>query len=216
MNAFTHARLRSSLAQLAIRTSQNIYAELHAAYSQPHRHYHDSRHIGHCLTQFDIHRAFAVHPVEIEIALWFHDAIYDTRRNDNERRSADWAKDFLEHERANRHSIERIHALIIASQHSSLVSDPDQQLLADIDLGVLGQPADVFERYDSDIRREYHWVPWPQYVEGRVSVLGGFLERARIYSTAAFVDRYEAQARLNIANAIEKLEHDPDRGSSHV
>ncbi len=216
MNAFTHARLRSSLEQLAIRPSQDIYAELHAAYLEPHRHYHGPHHIDQCLAQFDSHRVLAIHPAEIEIALWFHDAIYDTRRNDNERRSADWAKYYLESEHADCHSVERIQALIMATRHSALVSDLDQQLLVDIDLGILGQPPDVFERYDNDIRREYHWVPWPRYVEGRVSVLGAFLERARIYSTATFVDRYEAQARLNIANAIERLEHAPDRGNSNV
>jgi predicted metal-dependent HD superfamily phosphohydrolase len=219
VSSFTRERFESSLAQLGIQPSQDVFARLQAAYSQPGRHYHSARHIGACLTQFDSHRALAQRPAEIKIALWFHDAVYDTKRSDNERHSADWAAKYLASERVAVDTIARVHALIMATRHDAPVSDRDQQLLVDVDLGVLGQPARVFDRYDADIRREYHWVPWPQYVEARRAVLNGFLNRPRIYSTTTFVERFEAQARHNIAHAIDKLEHDStgsDRGNPHV
>lgn len=219
MSFFRRAGFESSLAQLGARPSRDGFTQLQAAYSQPHRHYHDTRHIDACLAQFDPYRALAQRPAEIEIALWFHDAIYDTRRNDNELRSADWAVEYLASARADPGSVSRIHALIMATRHDAPVGDYDQQLLVDVDLGVLGQPAHVFERYDSDIRREYHWVPWPRYVEARTAVLSGFLNRHRIYGTATFMDRHEAQARRNIASAIDKLKRDStgsERGIAHV
>jgi predicted metal-dependent HD superfamily phosphohydrolase len=105
----------------------------------------------------------------------------------------------------------------MAPRRDAPVDERDQQLLVDVDLGVLGQPARVFDRYDADIRREYHWVPWPQYVEARRAVLNAFLNRPRIYATATFVERYEAQARRNIARAIDALDSaGSDRGNPHV
>ena len=217
MSNFTRARFESSLAQLGIHSSGDIFSQLQAAYSQPDRHYHSARHISACLQQFESHRTLAQRPAEIEIALWFHDAIYDTQRGDNERRSADWAAEYLASERAAGDTIARIRALIMATRHDAPVSDNDQQLLVDVDLGVLGQPARVFDRYDADIRREYHWVPWPQYVEARRAVLNGFLNRPRIYSTTTFVERYEAQARHNIARAIDRLDSTgSERGNPNV
>lgn len=217
MSSFTRSRFESSLAQLGIRPARDVFAQLQAAYSKPDRHYHSARHISACLTQFDSDRLLVQRPEEIEIALWFHDAIYDTRRNDNERRSADWAADYLASEGAAVDTIARVHALIMATRHDTPVSDCDQQLLVDVDLGVLGQPVRVFDRYDADIRREYHWVPWPQYVEARRAVLNAFLNRPRIYATTTFAERYEAQARRNIARAIDALDSTgSDRGNPHV
>jgi predicted metal-dependent HD superfamily phosphohydrolase len=217
VSSFTRARFESTLVQLGIQPAHDVFAQLQAAYAQPGRFYHSARHIGACLTQLDSHRPLAQRSAEIEIALWFHDAIYDTRRNDNERLSADWAAEYLAGERAAVDAIARVHALIMATRHDAPVRDPDQQLLVDVDLGVLGQPARVFDRYDADIRREYHWVPWPQYVEARRAVLNAFLNRPCIYSTATFVERYEAQARRNIARAIDALDSTgSDRGNPHV
>lgn len=207
MNCFTRPNLASSLAALGVRPSRDIFAELADAYAAPDRHYHTARHVDACLSEFQHYRSLAEHPAEIEIALWFHDAIYDTRRIDNERLSAEWASEFLASEHADPASVSRVHALIMATRPAAVAADPDQQLLVDIDLGILGQPRNVFEDYDAAIRREYHWVPWPQYAEARVAVLSGFLDRPYIYATPPLRDRFETAARQNVAHAIAKLEH---------
>ncbi len=206
MKCFNAASLASSLAALHVCTTRDIYAELAAAYAAPDRHYHTARHVDACLAQAQRHRPIAIQPPEIEIALWFHDAIYDTHRNDNELRSAEWAAEFLASEQVDSACVARIHALIMATRHNAAVDDPDQQLLVDIDLGILGQPQRVFDDYDAKIRREYHWVPWPRYVESRIAVLSEFLKRPQIYTTAAMHELYEAPARRNLARAIAQLE----------
>ena len=206
MRFFTRECLTASLAKIGASAPHDLFPELESAYAAPDRFYHTANHIEQCLAHFQRHRDLAVQPAEIEIALWFHDAIYDTHRADNEQRSADWAREFLVRERVEQSRVERIHALIIATRHDAAVDDPDQQLLIDIDLGILGQSSATFDAYDAAIRREYAWVPWPRYVEARIAVLTGFLSRSSIYSTPPFVARYEAQARRNIATAIAKLE----------
>ncbi|MFC3199561.1 hypothetical protein ACFOET_18235 [Parapedobacter deserti] len=46
----------------------------------------------------------------------------------------------------------------------------------------------------------------PQFDRGRARVLKHFLEMDRIYKTAWFFDRYEEQARKNIAAELQTLE----------
>jgi predicted metal-dependent HD superfamily phosphohydrolase len=69
----------------------NVFAELTRAYSSPGRYYHNLTHIKDCLRVFDEAKELAERPAEVELAIWFHDAIYDTRASGNEQQSADWA-----------------------------------------------------------------------------------------------------------------------------
>ena len=69
--------------------------QLTNAYSEPHRHYHTLRHVTECLTEFNSVRHLARQPVAVEMAIWFHDAIYDTHAQDNEERSAELSSQCL-------------------------------------------------------------------------------------------------------------------------
>ena len=57
--------------------TQQLYARLLAAYSEPQRHYHGVQHILECLQHFDQIRTQLQQPSLVELALWFHDAVYD-------------------------------------------------------------------------------------------------------------------------------------------
>jgi predicted metal-dependent HD superfamily phosphohydrolase len=207
--AFSRDALANAFVQLGAQADgvffDGLYDDLQRAYSAPDRHYHGVRHIDECLRALRDVRPHAQRPAEVEAALWFHDAIYDTRRNDNEARSADWARRALADAGAANDVGDRVHALILATSHAATVDEPDARLTVDIDLGILGQPPPAFARYDTDIRREYHWVAWNDYVAGRSAVLRQFLARERIYATAPFYERFEAQARYNLACAVEAL-----------
>jgi predicted metal-dependent HD superfamily phosphohydrolase len=146
---------------------------------------------------------YAVHPDELRWALLFHDAIYDTRRHDNEERSAAWACQVMtglgrpEDEKA------RVRGLILATAHAREPATSDEALLLDIDLSILGADAALFDAYDASIRAEYEWVPDDQYRQARAQVLSSFLGRERLYHTAAYRARFEATARRNLQRAME-------------
>src|SRR5687767_3464338 len=81
--------------------SPGWYEKLTAAYAEPHRHYHNQQHIAECLAEFDQARHLARDPVAVELALWFHDAVYDPKAADNEEQSAALAKRCLSEAGAN-------------------------------------------------------------------------------------------------------------------
>lgn len=77
--------------------------------------------------------------------------------------------------------------------------------MVDIDLGIFGQDEARFETYETGIRQEYAWVPWPLYREKRLEILQRFLDRQPIYQTAHFRSQWEDQARHNLITLINRL-----------
>lgn len=203
---FTAQSLDQSLSELSLPPAPELFRALDQAYGARDRHYHNRSHVAQCLAALHMHRALAHNAAQIALALWFHDAVYDSHKNDNEALSAAWAREFLTGVGAPTSLVEAIGTLIMATQHNSACTSADTQLLVDIDLGILGQDAEQFAAYDQAIRREYHWVPEPQYRSGRAAVLKAFLARPNIYHTPTFRQRYEQQARRNLSAALRQLE----------
>ena len=173
-----------------------LYQDLAARYREPHRRYHTLQHLEECFARFDELTALAEHPRDVELAIWFHDAIYDTRRTDNEARSAAWARSIAG---------ERVANLVMATRHETLPQSADEKALVDVDLWILAARRERFDEYEAQVREEYGWVPAFVYRRKRREVLEGIAARPAIYSTAAFVERYEAQARENLARSLARL-----------
>lgn len=208
---FNEDNLLRSLSELGARADSAIFARLRAAYAQPGRHYHTQRHVAECLALFEMLRPQAKHPAEVEVALWFHDAIYDPRRGDNEARSAGWARAFLGAAGVDTAAAERVAALVLATE-SHEPHDCDAEIMLDVDLAILGAPAEAFDAYDQAIRREYAFVAEAEYGWRRARILRGFLDRPVIFRTRAFRARYEARARKNLARKVAELQVPPGRG----
>ena len=168
-------------------------------YAEPHRAYHTMQHIEECLAEFERARHLAADPAAVELALWYHDAVYNPLASDNEERSAKLAIEGLTDTTFAR----RVEDLILATKHRVEPTDPDAQLLADIDLSILGQRWERFAEYETQIRKEYAMVPEPIFKVKRAEILRSFLDRARIYSTPFFRDRLEVQARANLKRTLE-------------
>lgn len=190
---------------LGISDEAECFDALLAAYSEKHRHYHTTKHIDHCLRELDSALSLAQQPAEVELALWFHDAIYDPHSSKNEERSADWACELLERHQARADRVERVRTHILATRHEAVASDPDSRLVVDIDLSILGVDEAAYAEFEANVRQEYRWVPAILFRRKRAEILESFLARPRIYTTDLFRDRYEARARINLGRAIEAL-----------
>jgi predicted metal-dependent HD superfamily phosphohydrolase len=182
-----------------------VLDQLLARYSEPHRKYHTTRHLDECLAKFEELRTEAKHPEEVELALWFHDAVYDTKRHDNEAQSAEWARATAAAVNLPGDVAERIKKLVLVTRHDAVPQDPDEKILVDVDLSILGEKADRFDEYENQIRQEYAWVPALVFRAKRRDILRAFLARASIFSTRKFVEAYEAQARANLERSIKRL-----------
>jgi predicted metal-dependent HD superfamily phosphohydrolase len=204
MAMFTRENLHRTLSSLGISEPGNIFEELKAEYTSADRAYHSDTHVSECLRHLQSYVHLAKVIPEIEIAIWFHDAIYDTKKSDNEELSAEWAVRYLSEKRLNSESIARIEDMILCTKTHE-ASSSDAVLMLDIDLGILGTPTEVFERYDQDIRREYQWIPEQDYKAGRAQVLTTFLERDTIYKNKEIAEKLEHQARVNLSRKIEEL-----------
>jgi predicted metal-dependent HD superfamily phosphohydrolase len=183
----------------------NVFAELTRAYSSPGRYYHNLTHIKDCLRVFDEAKELAERPAEVELAIWFHDAIYDTRASGNEQQSADWAHRVITELGLGSAIAERVDKLILATCHTEVATEVDAQLLVDVDLSILGSEPDKFWEYERNIRKEYDWVPPAIYNQKRGEILSRFLHRPHIYQIELYRQLYEAQARENLGQAIDRL-----------
>ena len=182
-----------------------VLDQLLTRYSEPHRKYHTTRHLDECLARFQELRTEAKHPEEVEFALWFHDAIYDTKRHDNEAKSAEWARATAVIANLPADVAQRIEKLILATRHDAVPLDTDEKILVDVDLSILGEKPDRFDEYEDQIREEYAWVPGIVFRARRRNILKAFLARASIFNTRKFVETYEAQARANLERSIKLL-----------
>lgn len=185
---------------------RDTYDALRTAYSETHRFYHSAEHISACLRRLDEVAELANVPEEVELALWFHDAIYAPRGRNNERKSADWASDFLTLAGVREERRGRVWRHIIATEHNAVPTDPDSALVVDIDLAILGSSPEAYQVFEANIRREYKWAPGPLYRRKRRDVLESFLTRPSIYGTDYFRDRCESAARANLRAAIRALQ----------
>jgi predicted metal-dependent HD superfamily phosphohydrolase len=183
---------------------RDIYDDLVKRYGEPHRHYHDLRHVSRCLEELDEVRGQADHPFEVELAIWLHDAVYDPKQSDNEEASARYAKETLGR-LIQKEQLERVHSLIMETRHAEPPRNNDERLIADIDLAILGRPAEEYQEYEDGVRQEYGWVQEERFKAGRAEVLARFLAREHIYHTGHFREKYEENARANLSHSISTL-----------
>jgi predicted metal-dependent HD superfamily phosphohydrolase len=175
-------------------------------YSGPGRHYHNLHHVAEMLRLLEHFESDTADYAAVRFAAWFHDAVYDTRKDTNEDESAALAEQALEELQVPPPCVTLTRRLILATKrHEAEGGPPDLGLFLDADLSILGAPEETYLAYSEAIREEYAWVPEAAYREGRLKVLTNFLRRERLYYTGPLAERFEARARRNLSNEIRVL-----------
>lgn len=194
--------------RVALLSYEPVFDLLVASYSAPDRHYHNLEHLA---EMFQVAaRLFTItdDPSTVQLAIWFHDAVYDSRAKDNEDRSAELAVTLLGPIGVPRSELDRVTQLIQATRHLAShlpPGDRETAILLDADLAILGAAEDRYRRYADDVRREYGWVPDQEYRTGRAKVLELFLARPRLYWSDLLCQEIEGQARSNMRAELDRL-----------
>ncbi|WP_436759210.1 HD domain-containing protein [Streptosporangium sp. V21-05] len=177
-------------------------SELITRYGEPHRRYHTTAHLEAVLTHVDALAGHAEHPDLVRLAAWFHDAVYDPRRGDNEERSAGLAERALPEMGLPAEAVATVARLVrLTVTHDPAPGDADGAVLSDADLAILGSSPEVYARYAAAVREEYGFVPDDAFRAGRAAVLRSLLDLPVIFRVADL----EGAARANVAAELERL-----------
>jgi len=185
------------------------WTELVEHYSRRGRFYHNLKHVANLFHLFDEHISLAENPALIGFAIFYHDIVYDTLRNDNEEQSALKAQEHLLQLNFKQSFVDNVGALILATKDHTV--DPaypyqnDMALFLDLDLAVLGEEWQDYEYYSSNIRNEFNQYPDPVFNSGRKHALYQLLQKERLYYTSHFQQQFEAKARQNMQREISLL-----------
>jgi len=201
-NRWTHlaSQLNATPTQAAA-----MYDCIVALYQYPSRAYHNLQHIENMLAEFDVMGYLAHDPMMVQFAIWFHDCVYNPKANDNEARSAEVCRALLSPFPLNQLQADVVTQLILATKHAAAPTTPDERLLVDLDLAILGSATEKYDAYAEAIRAEYGHMNEATFKLGRRHILQGFVNRPSIYLNDAFIQKYEAPARENLLREIDRL-----------
>ncbi|MBT8437436.1 MAG: hypothetical protein KJP11_08700 [Gammaproteobacteria bacterium] len=185
--------------------SASIHQRLINSYCEPQRHYHTLAHIEHCLGMFDQCKSLVSNPDALEIAVWFHDVIYEPGRLDNEALS----KELYLYLSIKVHTAELrdlVGRLIMATLHDgSSLEDDDARYMVDIDLSSFGLSWDEFLKDSENLRLENPQLSDTEYYFNQGNFQNYLLGRERFYLSDFFRQRYESRARENLARYFERI-----------
>ncbi|MBA2739650.1 MAG: metal-dependent phosphohydrolase [Nocardioidaceae bacterium] len=175
-----------------------------ARWDEPHRRYHNQRHLLEVLQAVDLLAGEASDPTAVRLAAWFHDAVY-AGQPDDESRSAVLATTALS-EGVEASRVAQVARLVeMTRQHDPAADDRDGCVLNDADLAVLAATPDRYRDYTAAIRQEYAHVPDEGFRPGRAEVVRTLLARPRLFRTRYGYERWEPAARRQLRHELQAL-----------
>ncbi len=181
------------------RARKNEFIDLVCRYSDTQRHYHNLEHIRAMLQGLHATALYAI--PALHRAIWWHDAIYDSTRSDNEERSAELASQTLASWHESPGEIAHVIRLILTTQrHEVPKDDPLAQTLVDLDLEILASQPEKYDLYAVNVRSEYSWVSDADYARGRADFLKRMLAREHLFIHSTL----EEMARANMTRELAR------------
>lgn len=197
---------RKDAARFSAVQANKIFDELVARHSESQRSYHGLSHLTALLDLMNKHAAHIAPGSAPRLAIWWHDAIYDPTKHDNEEQSALLARTDLTRLNALPDVIEQVTGIIlITKNHWAGPSAGEGDYFLDADIAILGAPSSVYDRYTSGVRQEYAWAPDPAFRAGRTAFLTNALTWPRLFRTDVFENAYAGQARENMRRELAAL-----------
>ena len=184
--------------------ANQVLSDIFIAYSHPSRYYHTLNHIYSVLKIIENLHTNVQQLSAVKFAAWFHDVVYDTHKQDNEEKSAEYAINMLEKLEIPQFIISQVKHLIMCTK-SHQANDIDSQVLLAADLAIFAASPSEYQVYTKAIRQEYAWVNDIEYMIARRQVLENFLQRQHIYFTPMMRELYEEIARCNIKKELQYL-----------
>lgn len=178
--------------------AEALWQELERLYAGKRRHYHTLTHLHQMLEWLNSHKETVEDWDCLLYALFYHDAVYNVLKSDNEEKSAALAEKRLSAIGFPAACVSRCKDLILATKKHEMNGVADANLLLDADLAILGSEWEKYAQYAAQIRKEYAIYPDLMYKPGRKKVLAAFLEREFIFKTPHFRSLLETQARQNL------------------
>jgi predicted metal-dependent HD superfamily phosphohydrolase len=189
-----------------------------ALYNGKDRFYHSINHINFCLGRFEEAKKFyKLDPViedAIEIAIWYHDAIYNAEAQmvspgysehaSSELMYAIAEKMIMDDKIALKESILIAERCIKATaEHGKKHELFAEQLMCDIDLAGLGLPWTQFEKNTDDVIAEYALFRDPRIIiEGNAKFLKKLIDSGEPIFQTEWGKQYEEMAQWNIKHRI--------------
>lgn len=183
--------------------SAAVYADLYRLLAAPGRYFHNRGHISDCVRRVDEVAHLLCNPDAVELALWFHDAVYEPGAGTNERLSAEM---FMTLSTGGTKAFRwRVSRLILATRHANKVQGHDQRFVVDIDLSGFGAPWEEFMRKGAQVRAEFADLTDAQYHTAQIPFLQRLQRRPQFFSTDYFRQRYEVTAKDNLRRLLALL-----------
>jgi predicted metal-dependent HD superfamily phosphohydrolase len=188
---------------VAVHLTEELREDLLARWSETHRKHHTVAHLREMLDAIGLLAESGIDfdREAVELAAWFHDAIYEIGRDDNEDRSAELARELLASSPI-RDEVARL--VLVTKTHKVAEDDVNGAVLCDVDLSVLGSGPQRYQTYAAAVREEYADVPDEVFRPARAQVLASLLD-GRLFHTDAGRERWEQSGRHNLTAEIKEL-----------
>ena len=183
--------------------SESEWTKIEAAYSASGRHYHTLQHLAELHGELRNHFGDAI-PMSSLFALFYHDVVYNTLLGDNEKQSAEWAREKLTSWNVDTTIVQKCYDIILATaSHQS--EDEETMIFLDADMAILGADENRYKDYREKVRKEFSIYPDLLYNRGRRKFIETTLKRKSVFLTTAFLEKYEAQSRINLSHELNLL-----------
>lgn len=187
---------------------ERLGTELIGRWNEPHRTYHDERHLEDVLLSLSqLATRGELVDASTLLAAWFHDAIYTGQTGTDEQDSADLAVKLLGELGLPHALVHQVGSLIVATTPAIELPRVERPLahLLDADLAIFASSDSRYAQYSESVRLEYAHVPDLDFREGRARILETYLSQPRIYRTEVARTLWEERARANLTREIGVL-----------